>query len=190
MSCDCNPHTQEPPRPRALKSPKSLKKVFPGLPTRSVQKVSQKSPNTDFDTFLTLFRVLWDFFDTFWNTPGREAQEDLFEPFWGFRAPRGSTLLYMAVLIAMHVSFLLTLMQGVGWLTMVFICLCLLCTPFAVAHGLYVKYCRSKKPYQFFLCHHKMGSGAFVRLLKMQLQECPQLRRPSKKREREKKKEN
>ena len=45
---DCNPHIQESPHPRALKSPKSLKKAFPGLPARSVKKVSEKSPNTDF----------------------------------------------------------------------------------------------------------------------------------------------
>ena len=47
------------------KSPKSLKKVLPGLPARSVKKVSKKSPNTDFVVFLTHFRVIWDFFDTF-----------------------------------------------------------------------------------------------------------------------------
>eukprot|EP00971_Amphidinium_carterae_P255034 5062959-Amphidinium_carterae.1 len=30
--------------------------------------------------------------------------------------------------------------------------------------------CQSRgKPYQFFLCHHKVGAGAFCRLLKMRL---------------------
>ena len=46
------------PHPRAPKSPKSLKKVFPGLPARSVKKLTTRAPNTDFDTFLALFRVL------------------------------------------------------------------------------------------------------------------------------------
>ena len=36
-------------------------KVLPGLPAWSVEKVPTKSPNTDFDTFVTLFRVLWTF---------------------------------------------------------------------------------------------------------------------------------
>ena len=62
---DCNPHIQESPHPRPPKSPKSLKKSFPGLPARSVKKVSKKSPHTLFGVFLTHFRVIWDFFDTF-----------------------------------------------------------------------------------------------------------------------------
>ena len=62
---DCNPHIQESPHPRAPKSPKNLKELFPGLPARSVKKVSKKSLNTDFVVVLTLFRVISHFFDTF-----------------------------------------------------------------------------------------------------------------------------
>ena len=67
---------QESPQPRALESPKSLKKVFLGLPAGSVKKVSKKSANTDFLFFFDSLSVLWDFFDTF-DTSGRQAREDL-----------------------------------------------------------------------------------------------------------------
>ena len=61
--------------------------------------MSKKSPNTDFDTFLTLFWAL-DFFDTFLATPAWEVREYLFETFGG--------LLYMAVPTAklVHVALL------------------------------------------------------------------------------------
>ena len=42
--CDCNPHIQESPHPRAPKSPKSLKMDFPGLPHPGVQKSVEKVP--------------------------------------------------------------------------------------------------------------------------------------------------
>eukprot|EP00971_Amphidinium_carterae_P293122 5819690-Amphidinium_carterae.1 len=32
------------------------------------------------------------------------------------------------------------------------------------------------KPFQFFLCHHKNGSGAYTRLLKMSLKDSPKVR--------------
>ena len=58
------PHKQESRR----SGPEIPKKVFPGLSAQSVKKASKRSPNTDFDTFFTLFRVLsglfWYFFDT------------------------------------------------------------------------------------------------------------------------------
>ena len=97
---DCNPHKQESPHPRAPKSPKSLKKDFPGLPARSVKKVSKKPPSADFAVFLTLFRVIWDFFDTFFATPGREALEVLFQTFWGFRGSGVWRLLLVGIAIA------------------------------------------------------------------------------------------
>ena len=52
------------------------------LPARSVKKVSQKSSNTDFVVFLTLFRVIWDFFDTFLNS-GPEGLGSPFRDFLG-----------------------------------------------------------------------------------------------------------
>ena len=47
----------------------------------------------------------------------------------------------------------------------------------AVASGLQVLILRFKKPFEFFLCHHKLGSGAFTRLLKMHLLASGRLRR-------------
>lgn len=42
--------------------------------------------------------------------------------------------------------------------------------PTAGVYGLYIKFGRAKrKDYQFFICHHKAGAGAFSRLLKMGL---------------------
>ena len=41
--------------------------------------------------------------------------------------------------------------------------------PLAICFGLYKRYVRPYKPFQFFLCHHKAAAGAFTRLLKMHL---------------------
>ena len=87
-------HTPEP------RNPKSLKKMFLGLPTRSVKKVSKKSPNTDFVAFLTLFRVIRDFFDTFLTLQaGRSG--NTFLRLLGISGPEGlGTPAYMAAPIA------------------------------------------------------------------------------------------
>lgn len=45
------------------------------------------------------------------------------------------------------------------------------------ARGLYGRFARARKPYQFFICHHKAGAGNLARLLKMQLQEHTTVRR-------------
>ena len=45
------------------------------------KKCRKKPPNTDFDTFLTLFLGPWGLFRHFFYTPGRKAWEDLFETF-------------------------------------------------------------------------------------------------------------
>ena len=58
--------------------------------------MSKQSPNTDFDTSF----VLWDCSTLFFYTPGREARDDCFETFCGFRAQRALGLLYVAVPIA------------------------------------------------------------------------------------------
>ena len=81
--------------------PGPLKNLFPGLPTRSVEIASKKSPNIDFDTFLTLFRVLLlGLLRHFFDTPGGEAREELFETIWGFWGSGVWRLLYVAVPIA------------------------------------------------------------------------------------------
>lgn len=46
-----------------------------------------------------------------------------------------------------------------------------------VVAGLYARFLRAGKPFQFFLCHHKAGAGNLARLLKMQLQEHRSVRR-------------
>ena len=101
----CNPHIQESPHPRAPKPPKSLEKDFPGLPARSVKKVSKKSPNTDFGVFLTLFRVIWDFFGTFLTLRAGRPGNTFFDTFWGFRGSGVWRLLYMAAPIASIILF-------------------------------------------------------------------------------------
>ena len=61
--------------------------MLPGLPARSVKKVSKKSPNTNFVVFLTHFRVIWDCGNSFlWpgKILGEEWGEILYETFWVF----------------------------------------------------------------------------------------------------------
>ena len=89
LTCDWSRHIQESPHPRAPKSPKSLKKVFPDLPARSVKKVSKKSPNTDFVVFLTHFRVIRDFFDTFFLTLRARRPGNTFLRLFGDFGARG-----------------------------------------------------------------------------------------------------
>ena len=92
---DWSPQIQESPHPRARKSPKSLKKDFPGLPAWSVKKVSKKSLCSLFDSFSGHLGLFRHFFDTL----GREAREVLFETFWGFRGSGVWRLLYMGIAI-------------------------------------------------------------------------------------------
>ena len=86
QSYDGSCHVQESPHPRAPKSQKSLKTAFPGIPARSVKKVSKKSqndPKTSQKDYKISVRGL---FRHFFDTPGGEAREDRFETFLGFRA--------------------------------------------------------------------------------------------------------
>ena len=73
--------TPEPRNPR-----KVSKRCTRGLPARSVKKVSKKSPNTNFVVFLTHFRVVWDFFDTFLTLRARRFGSTFLRPFGGFGA--------------------------------------------------------------------------------------------------------
>eukprot|EP00971_Amphidinium_carterae_P017217 339708-Amphidinium_carterae.1 len=45
-----------------------------------------------------------------------------------------------------------------------------------VAYGMYCRFGPRRKPYEFFLCHHKAGAGAFARLLKISLKDTRQLK--------------
>eukprot|EP00971_Amphidinium_carterae_P062609 1239415-Amphidinium_carterae.1 len=46
-----------------------------------------------------------------------------------------------------------------------------------VVHGVVKALLSQGKPYQFFLCHHKVGAGSFCRLLKMRLLKTSGVRR-------------
>jgi hypothetical protein len=58
-----------------------------------------------------------------------------------------------------------------------YLCLCVLCALLlvlvaALLAGLYSRFAHAeKKPFSFFLCHHKAGAGSFARLLKMILKD-------------------
>ena len=78
-------HIQESRGLLGPKSPKSLKKVFPGLPARSVKKVSKKSQMTRKRVKNDSKTTVRGLFRHFFDTPGGEAWEVLFETFWGFR---------------------------------------------------------------------------------------------------------
>ena len=56
-------HTPEP------RNPQKSQKGLPGPPGPECQKSVEKSPDIEFHTFWTLFRVLRDFFDTFLTLP-------------------------------------------------------------------------------------------------------------------------
>jgi len=63
-------------------------------------------------------------------------------------------------------------MNMVATIGVVFICLVILALIACVAKACYDTLAnRNKKPWKYFLCHHKGGAGAFARLLKMHIQE-------------------
>ena len=111
LSCDWNRHMQE-GSPEALwaQYPKSLKKVFPGLPARSVKKAS-KSPKEPEKSQKAVKIRARGLFRHFFDTPGDFAREDLFETFWRFRGSGAWRLLYMAVPI---IKIVLASMLGWG----------------------------------------------------------------------------
>jgi len=68
-------------------------------------------------------------------------------------------------------------LHGVGVVAVVSFGLVLLLVPVAFIVGLWRKYMRQTKPFDFFLCHHKAVSGAWTRLLKVFLLESGKIRR-------------
>ena len=77
---------------RSLHTPRNPQKVSKRSSQASPPGVSKKCrkspPNTDFDAFLTLFRVLWDFVDTFLTLQaGRPGKT--FWDFLGISGPQG-----------------------------------------------------------------------------------------------------
>jgi len=65
--------------------------------------------------------------------------------------------------------------SGLAVLTFCVVVTLLIFSPVAILFGAYRMLFRLRKPYQFFLCHHKNGSGAYTRLLKMSLKESPRV---------------
>ena len=88
-NCDPSRHLQESPDPPGPKSQKSLQKGPFGGPQKSLKKYPEKSKNTDFWTFLGIFRLFRVFFGTFLRTP----KKTFFETFLRFRAWRVRRLL-------------------------------------------------------------------------------------------------
>jgi len=63
--------------------------------------------------------------------------------------------------------------QAMAWFASLVVSVACAAFPPVLGQGLYQRFRRRDKPFQFFLCHHKVGSGAFVRLLKMTLDRHP-----------------
>ena len=95
------------PRPSGPEIPKKSQKGVPGplgLECRkSVEKVPNDSKRGQKDYKISVRGLFRHFFDT----PGREAREDLFETFWGFRGSGVWRLLYMGIAIVNLVCTLL-----------------------------------------------------------------------------------
>ena len=57
--------------------------------------------------------------------------------------------------------------DGIALLCFILILIVLAIAPVSVIYGICSRHCNFSKPFQFFLCHYKLGSGAYARLLKM-----------------------
>ena len=82
-----------PPTPEI---PKKSQKGVPGPPGPECQKSVEKVPAHPFWSLFDSFSSHLGLFRHFFDTPGREARERLFETFWGFRGSGVWRLLYMA----------------------------------------------------------------------------------------------
>ena len=82
-SCDWSRHIQESPHPRAPESPKKSQKGLPGPPGPECQKSVEKVPNDPKKSRKDYKISVRGLFRHFFDTPGREAREVLFETFWG-----------------------------------------------------------------------------------------------------------
>jgi len=65
---------------------------------------------------------------------------------------------------------------SIGYFCTVLACLAFLPLPLCVIYLVAIRFAPRRKTFQHFLCHHKAGAGAFVRLLKMSLTESPWIR--------------
>ena len=83
----------------------------------------------------------------------------------------GATTLLVVCLTSLFLDDDQKDMTAIAWIGFVMVLTMVAMVPGALAFGIYRKYFRSTMPYQFFLCHHKSGAGAYTRLLKMYLLE-------------------
>mmetsp|Transcript_64342 Transcript_64342/g.153455 ORF Transcript_64342/g.153455 Transcript_64342/m.153455 type:complete len:1576 (-) Transcript_64342:136-4863(-) len=102
-----------------------------------------------------------------WRVKSANAMDCLF----------GAVTLLLVNMAALYVPEDQKNLEGVALMAVVGFMAALLLVPAAVAFGLYQKYFRKTKPFDFFLCHHKAASGAWTRLLKTQLLETGKIRR-------------
>jgi len=83
------------------------------------------------------------------------------------------------VLVIFLVSFFLEESEKrlgtVAWFSTVVCAGVLSLIPVAIGVAIYNRFFRSMKRFQFFLCHHKAGAGAYVRLLKLHLIASPKV---------------
>ena len=92
-----------PPTPEI---PKKSQKGVPGPPGPECQESVEKVPAHPFWSLFDSFSSHLGLFRHFFDTPGREARERLFETFWGFRGSGVWRLLYMAAGHASLCAFL------------------------------------------------------------------------------------
>ena len=95
-----------PPTPEI---PKKSQKGVPGPPGPECQKSVEKVPAHPFWSLFDSFSSHLGLFRHFFDTPGREARERLFETFWGFRGSGVWRLVYMA---AGHATLKVMLLSG------------------------------------------------------------------------------
>ena len=94
--CDWPPYTgvSTPPSPEI---PKKSQKGVPGPPGPECQKSVEKVPNDPKKSQKDYKISVRGLFRHFFDTPGGEAREVLFETFWGFRGSGVWRLLYMGI---------------------------------------------------------------------------------------------
>jgi len=113
--------------------------------------------------------LLIGFAATLHTLPWRVAYANWLDCLFG-----GSTLLVVC-LASLYINDEDKNLRSVAYVCICMIIAVLVLVPVAIGWGLYLRYFRMNKPYEFFLCHHKAGAGAFTRLLKMHFKESKKL---------------
>ncbi|CAK0896286.1 unnamed protein product [Prorocentrum cordatum] len=79
------------------------------------------------------------------------------------------SILFVLICASFYVTFVST--SVLAWFASIFIVICLLAFPLGLVAGAvwYLRRRSGRRDFEYFLCHHKAGAGAFTRLLKLQL---------------------